>query len=152
MKRYTYIDLDSDFGNNFEKKRKQYELLGCLPDGMCTREWLIEHTLQLLAELTPVLAVVLNAELEAGNRIRTACRWSAGGPLDIVLTAPFIRKHKAKHLNYLQVKDAWSGSGSVYLQYTTPVAPGQRLLAAVSGSAGNFDLLSSGSVTRRTQF
>ncbi|MCD2425807.1 hypothetical protein LQ567_23690 [Niabella pedocola] len=138
MKRYTYRDLDSDFSDHFEKKRKQYELLGCLPGGMCTREWLIEHTLQLLGELTPVLAVVLNAELEAGNRIRTVCRWSAGGPLDIVLTAPFVRKYKAKHLSYLQVKDPWSGSGLVYLQYTTPSAPGQRLLAATSSGTGRY--------------
>lgn len=138
MKTYTYIDLDSDFVDDFQKKQKQYELLGCLPDGLDTKELLMEHTLQLLRALTPVLASVLNAELDAGNRIRTVCRWGMEGPLDIALTAPFIRRHKAKHLHYLQVKDPYSGAGYVYQQYTTPGAPGQRLLAETNLSRGRY--------------
>ena len=127
---YTTAHLDPFFTRSFAKKLKQYQALACLPPGVYTQEAVIHYTLQLLNGVHPGLATVLNAELEAGNRVSTVCHWPSGA-LYINLLLPFTRKYKAKQLEYMTVKDPRYGSGSLYYyqQYRTSLAPLQYLTA-----------------------
>ena len=110
---------------------EQYQALACVPPGVYTQEAVIHHTLQLLNGVHPVLAAVLNAELEAGNRVSTVCNWHLG-PVYINLLQPFTRKYTAKQLEYMAVKDPRYGPGSryCYQQYRTSQAPLQYLTAS----------------------
>lgn len=133
MSAFLASHLDPAFTANFSQKRLQYERLGCLPVGIDTPETLIQHTLQLLENVCPVLAGVLHTELAAGNHIRTVCKHDRVGLLDITLVLPFTKKHKAKQLEYLLVKDPHYGTDPAfhYQQYTSRMHPQQRLMSSL---------------------
>lgn len=133
MSTFLMSHLDPAFTANFSQKRLQYARLGCLPDGVDTPEALIRHTLQLMEGVCPVLAGVLHAELAAGNHIRTVCKHLTVELLDITLVRPFTKRYKAKHLEYLLVKDPHYGPDPAfhYHQYTSLQAPLQRLTASL---------------------
>lgn len=134
MQRYSVGHLDPLFIRDFGQKLQQYRLLGGLPPGTDTRGAVIGHTLQLLQDIHPILATVLDAELRAGNRVRTACDdFPYPGMLTINLLKPFARRYKAKKLDFLLVKDPHDGPDPAhhYSQYTTPLAPAQYLTASI---------------------
>lgn len=133
MDQFNITHLDVAFLLNFNQKMKQYQLLACLPSEITNQEMLIQYALQQLNGIHPVLAAVLDAELKAGNSISTVANWP-GGPVYFNLLLPFIRKHKAKNLDYMLVKNVphyGSSPEKHYQQYTTPLAPSQFLTADI---------------------
>jgi len=131
MAQYTITALDPLFTTQFDKKLEQYHVLACLPTGLCEQLAVIQYTLQLLQKIDPVLGRVLDAELAAGNAVRTACCWGSGGLLDITLVDFFGQRYKGRHLAHLVVKDAHYEAAYSYQQYTCAAAPEQRLLSRI---------------------
>ncbi|NML22351.1 hypothetical protein HHL16_15820 [Pseudoflavitalea sp. G-6-1-2] len=136
MNRYNITHLDVAFLLNFNQKMKQYQQLAALPPEINTQGMLIQYTLQQLDSIHPILAKVLDEELQAGNSISAVANWS-GGPVYFNLLLPFIRKHKAKNLDYLLVKHVPYSDAPPqmhYQQYTTPLEPSQFLTADLKKS------------------